>query len=147
LTGTGVDVNQVNVSNCRERGLDVVESDAVAYLRTLDDGSIGAITGMHVIEHMSFRHLMMLIDEAHRVLRAGGLLIFETPNPENILVGSCNFWFDPTHHKPLPPATMSYFVEARGFSPVEIVRLHPYPEGEQLTEGAPGVMQRINQAF
>jgi len=147
LTGTGVDLNRVNVGDCRDRGLDVIESDAVDYLRSLADGSIGAITGMHIIEHLPFGRLVMLIDESYRVLRTGGVLIFETPNPENMLVGSCNFWFDPTHQHPLPPATMNYFIEARGFSPVEIVRMHPYPENELLTEGAPGVIDRINQAF
>lgn len=147
LTGTGVDLNRVNVGDCRDRGLDVVESDALDYLRSLADGSIGAITGMHIIEHLPFGRLVMLIDESYRVLRTGGVLIFETPNPENMLVGSCNFWFDPTHQHPLPPATMNYFVEARGFSPVEIVRVHPYPDNERLTEGAPGVIERINQAF
>ena len=126
---------------------DFVESDCLLYLQDAKADSIGAITMFHIIEHLPFGRLVTLIDEAYRVLRTGGVLIFETPNPENMLVGSCNFWFDPTHQHPLPPATMHYFVEARGFSPVEIVRMHPYAENEHLTEGAPGVIERINQAF
>jgi O-antigen chain-terminating methyltransferase len=38
----------------------------------------------------------------------GGLLILETPNPENLVVGACTFWYDPTHIRPLPPAMMRF---------------------------------------
>ena len=147
LTGTGVDLNRVNVADCRDRGLDVFEDDVLRYLRKLADDSLGAITGMHLVEHLPFRDVVSLIDESYRVLRPGGVLVLETPNPENLMVGACNFWFDPTHQRPLPPATMEYFVQARGFASVKIMRLHPYAEHERLAEGAPGVIQRINQAF
>jgi len=56
------------------------------------------------------------------VLRPGGLAIFETPNPENLVVGACNFYMDPTHHNPLPPPMVEYLIEARGFVRVEIRR-------------------------
>jgi len=54
----------------------------------------------------------------------GGLVIFETPNPENIFVGACNFYIDPTHQRPLPPVMTQFLFESGGFSDVEIHRVN-----------------------
>lgn len=143
----GVDLNRVVVAQCSERGLDVIEGDAVEYLRSLTAGSLGAVTGMHVIEHVPFRRLVVLLDEVFRALRSGGVAIFETPNPENLIVGACNFYYDPTHERPLPPEPLRFIAEARGFERVEILRLHPFPERFLLTEGAPAVRDRINDVL
>jgi hypothetical protein len=81
------------------------------------------------------------------VLKPNGLLVLETPNPENLVVGACNFWFDPTHQRPLPPQLMQFIVDARGFAPVEIRRLHPYTDDGFLADAPPGVRARLEQAF
>ena len=36
----------------------------------------------HIIEHLPYRTLIALFDETLRVLKPGGVAIFETPNPE-----------------------------------------------------------------
>lgn len=125
LVARGVDSNRVVASYCRDRGLSVTEADAIEYLRGLETGSIGAITAMHVIEHLPFRRMLALFDEARRVLRPGGIAIFETPNPENLVVGACNFYYDPTHVRPLPPEPLRFVLAHRGFADVEILPLHP----------------------
>lgn len=124
LTATGVDLNRVMAEFCRERGLEVIETDALAYLREQPDGSLGLITGFHIIEHLPLRTLIALFDEALRVLKPGGMVIFETPNPENLVVGACNFYMDPTHRNPMPPPMTQFLVEARGFVRVEIRRMN-----------------------
>ena len=121
LTATGVDSNRVLVEQCRERGLEVVEADLLNYLRKLPDASLGGLTGFHIVEHLAIEVLVKLIDEAMRVLRPGGVVIFETPNPQNVLVGSCNFYFDPTHRNPLPYQVLKFLVEARGFVDVKVL--------------------------
>jgi O-antigen chain-terminating methyltransferase len=68
---------------------------------------------------------MCLFDEVLRVLKPGGVAIFETPNPENLVVGACTFWYDPTHQQPLPPEPMRFILDNRGFARIEILRLHP----------------------
>lgn len=122
LTARGVDLNRIMANECRERGFEVAEADALQYLRELPNNSLGAVTGMHIIEHLPLPALITLLDESLRVLRPGGLVIFETPNPENLVVGACNFYLDPSHRNPLPPLMMEYLVEARGFVRVEIQR-------------------------
>ena len=124
LTATGVDLNRMMAESCRERGLMVIEADALAYLREQPDNSLGLITGFHIIEHLPLRTLVALFDEALRVLRPGGMVIFETPNPENLVVGACNFYMDPTHRNPMPPTMTQFLVEARGFVRVEIRRMN-----------------------
>ena len=49
-----------------------------------------------------FEVLLSFIDEVLRVLKPGGVALFETPNPDNVLVGSATFYLDPTHQRPLP---------------------------------------------
>jgi SAM-dependent methyltransferase len=125
LVATGVDINRIMVAQCRELGLRVEEKDLLHYLKGLDSDSLGAISGLHIIEHLPFEHVIALFDEALRVLRPGGVAIFETPNPENIIVGSCQFYYDPTHRNPLPPEATRFVLHARGFPNVDVKRLHP----------------------
>jgi FkbM family methyltransferase len=125
LQARGVDVNDIAVAGCRSRGLDVSTGDAIEHLRQLAPDSLGAVSAMHVIEHLPFARVLELFDEAHRVLRPGGIAIFETPNPENLVVGACSFYYDPTHQRPLPPEPFRFILESRGFARVDILRLHP----------------------
>ena len=124
----GVDLNHAMVLDNRARGLDVVERDVLAYLADVPDASVGMVTGFHIIEHLRFDLLIRLFDECRRVLRPGGCMLFETPNPENLVVGAYTFYFDPTHRHPLPPKMIEFAVRERGFADVEILRLHPRSE-------------------
>lgn len=145
LRARGVDLNRVSIAGCREMGLEIVERDAIAYLRSLPDMTVGAVTGFHIIEHLPFDGLLRLLDEAYRVLKPGGLAIFETPNPQNVLVGSCTFYLDPTHRNPLPAGLMKFMMEMRGFLEVEIVCLHPYPE--EFRVSGSDLADRFNDYF
>ncbi len=141
----GVDSNPMMIEECRRRGLEVSEADAVSYLRGLNDHTLQAITGFHLIEHLKFDTLVALIDEAVRTLKPGGLVVFETPNPENVLVGSCNFYLDPSHQHPLPPEMMRFLLTSRGLDRVEIIRLHPI-ESDRILEDTE-VSKRFNELF
>lgn len=125
LVARGVDDSEESVKRCRARGLDVVQADAVEYLRSLPDGSVGAVTAMHVVEHLDFPVMCELIENAARVLNPGGVLIIETPNPRNVLVASNTFYLDPTHLHPLPSALLKFVVEKSGLPRSEVMELHP----------------------
>jgi SAM-dependent methyltransferase len=124
LTARGVDLNRVFLNGCRRTKLNVTEQDVIGFLRGLKADSVGAVTAFHLIEHLPHRAMLDLFDETLRVLRPGGMVIFETPNPENIVVGACTFYSDPTHLNPLPPEPTRFMLEARGFANSEIKRLH-----------------------
>ncbi|HYV10870.1 MAG TPA: methyltransferase domain-containing protein [Pyrinomonadaceae bacterium] len=120
----GIDTNRILVQQCKELSLNVEEREALEYLGSLSDGSLNAITAFHFAEHLPLETLVRFLDEAGRTLKPGGLIILETPNPENLLVGSCNFYLDPTHKNPIPIPTMKLLVEARGFRCEEVLKLH-----------------------
>jgi O-antigen chain-terminating methyltransferase len=145
LNATGVDTNSIAIAQCREHELDVLEADVLSHLRGLPEQSVGAITGFHIIEHLPLDVLMKLLDETVRVLKPGGVVIFETPNPQNVLVGSCNFYFDPTHRNPLPSQVMQFLIESRGFARVKIMTLNP--SDALPVEGDSDLVKRFNQLF
>ncbi|HEX8773147.1 MAG TPA: methyltransferase domain-containing protein [Pyrinomonadaceae bacterium] len=141
----GVELNRAMVEQCRERGLEAVDAEAIAYLQSLPPASLRAVTGFHFIEHLPFETLIKLLDEIVRVLKPGGMVIFETPNPENVLVGSYFFYFDPTHRNPLPPSMTQFLLESRGLSRIEVMKLHP--ADALRVEGDDELTERFNEYF
>jgi SAM-dependent methyltransferase len=145
LQARGVDLNRAFVHECRERKLQVQEADALSYLRGLPDASLGALTAIHLLEHLPFAVLMGILDEATRVLMPGGLLLFETPNPTNLTVGARDFYLDPTHRNPLHPETMRFLAERQGLVRVSVLPLHPSPPELRLPDDGTLVVQRLNE--
>lgn len=134
IEAVGVDRNRLFLAENAERGLDVVEADALAYLRGRPERSARAITGFHIIEHLPFDVLQALLDETLRVLADGGFALFETPNPENLITAAHRFYNDPTHRHPIPPEVAAFLLRTHGFREVELRRLHANqdPAREQI---------------
>lgn len=128
LSAVGVDLDDGMLAACRERGLTVVTGDGLALLKSLPDCSQVVVSGFHVAEHIPFDSLQALVQEALRVLQPGGLLILETPNPENIAVGTCHFYLDPSHQRPIPPQLLTFLPEYQGFARTKLLRLQESPD-------------------
>lgn len=124
---TGVDLDEGMLKACVERGLAVQRTDAVTYLKTFPDNSVPLVSAFHLVEHLDFDVLLHMVEEAWRVLSPGGILILETPNPENLTVGTANFYLDPTHQRPIPPPLLSFVVEYSGFLRNKVMRLQEDP--------------------
>jgi SAM-dependent methyltransferase len=120
----GVDIDEGMLENANLLGLSTELKDALEHLTSLPDESIHLISGFHIAEHLPFDILQKLVQESLRVLKPAGLLILETPNPENISVGSNTFYIDPTHVRPLPPPLLSFLPEYFGFARVTVFRLN-----------------------
>ena len=123
FNGHGVDIDDGMLTACRDYGLSVATQDALSALKALPDESQVIVSGFHIAEHIDISNLGLLIQQAHRVLKPAGMLILETPNPENITVGTVDFYLDPTHQKPIPPELLSFLPQYYGFTKVKIVRL------------------------
>lgn len=119
----GADLDTGMLQACEELGLPAEKCDALAFLAALPDASQAVVSAFHLVEHLQFEELQTLVAEAHRVLKPGGLMILETPNPENIVVASTTFYLDPTHQKPIPAALLAFVAEYNGFSRIVTVRL------------------------
>ena len=124
IPARGVDENALIVRQCRELGLDVIHGDAISHLESVPERTLSAVTAFHIVEHLSLpRHLQLLV-AAHRALAPNGVLVLETPNPENLVVGAWTFHMDPSHMRPLPPTLLRFLLEAVGFEVAEVRRLN-----------------------
>lgn len=123
----GVDSNDAVRAKVEELGLNVqiIRNDAIQYLKECEDSSVDCISSFHMVEHMDFITIITLLKECYRVLKTGGMLIIETPNPQNILTASYYFYLDPTHIKPIPPELMQFYVEESGFELFDKLLLNP----------------------
>ncbi|GAA5523458.1 hypothetical protein Maes01_00003 [Microbulbifer aestuariivivens] len=124
ISAVGVDIDDKMLSACRERGLKVETADAIEYLKGLSDESVSIISAFHLVEHISFENLDRLVRESLRILKPAGLLILETPNPENIVVGASEFYLDPTHKKPIPSKLLEFVSRYCGFNRVKVARFN-----------------------
>lgn len=124
----GVDIDDSMLAACRERDLAVQTADGLQTLRAMADASVAMVSAFHVVEHIGFDDVRALVAEALRVLQPGGLLILETPNPENVGVGANSFYRDPSHLRPLPPELLSFAAEHAGYARQLVVRLQEPPE-------------------
>lgn len=139
----GIDMNRVMVNECLAQGLNVRCTDALTYLRSLPTSSVAAVTGFHIIEHLPFDYLYALVQESYRVLVEGGSVLFETPNPENVLVGSHTFYHDFTHRNPVTPSAISFLLEYHRFQAIDIIRSSPYPDSAKVPGNDP-LTERVN---
>lgn len=135
----GVDLDQGMLEACINKGFDVVQKDLLAALREQENESLWIVSGFHIVEHLPFELLQELVQESFRVLKPGGFLIMETPNPENIKVATANFYLDPTHTRPIPSELLSFLTEYYGFARTKVLRLQE--SKELLNQGNTTLLQ------
>lgn len=143
FTPVGVDLNAGMAQAALDKSFPVEIGDALEFLRRQEPASAAVISAFHVAEHLSVDYLLEVLNECYRVLDDGGLLIVETPNPENISVGTCTFHLDPTHQKPLPPVLLEFLVQESGFSRTAILRIN----GADVNEAAGAMEQAFQTMF
>lgn len=128
----GVDLDSGMLDACHALGLPVEKGDALEMLKSTPDESLTVVSGFHIAEHIPFEDLKVLVAEALRVLKPAGLLILETPNAENLVVGTQTFYLDPTHEHPIPHLLLSFLTEYSGFLRSKLLRLQ---ESTALADG------------
>lgn len=133
----GVDSNEQMVNDVIARGFQGAHNDVLSYLRCQTTESHAVISAFHLVEHLPLEVLVLMMKEIYRVLKKGGIAILETPNPENLMVGACNFYTDPTHRNPIPPHTLDFFATYSGFPRTTVLR-KSMPQ-IQVTSGDPAV--------
>jgi O-antigen chain-terminating methyltransferase len=77
------------------------------------------------VEHLAPATVWELVKACARALRPGGVIVFETPNPECLAIFATHFYIDPSHTRPVPPALLAFYVEEAGFGRVEVERFAP----------------------
>jgi O-antigen chain-terminating methyltransferase len=114
----GIDVYPPFVDFCKQRGFRVFEADALTYLHSLSDCSLGGIFMSQVAEHLQSDYMIALIKTAYLKLKPGCHFIIETPNPE-ALITYRDFYIDFGHMKPVHYHAMEYLLKSAHFQHVE----------------------------
>ena len=132
MTARGVDTNAAMVAVAREQGLDVTRNDALGYVASLPDESIGGVdrdTGRGA------PGAVVLFQAAGRViatLRRGAPIVLETIDPPAWYAFFSSCIRDITHVRPSTPETLQYLLRASGFERVEIRYRSPLPDHVKL---------------
>jgi O-antigen chain-terminating methyltransferase len=143
VAAKGCDTNERSVADLRRRGFDVALAGVPDCFANVADGSFGSIAALHVVEHLPVGALFALFAQAARTLRAGGLLMIETPNAESLFVSGSEFWRDPTHLAPRHPAALTLLAREHGFDIDDIRAVHEWPEGTKIPGDSP-LVEAIN---
>lgn len=157
LNATGIDANPDMVSICRSRQLNVVEADAVDYIQRLEDSSLGGVFAGQVVEHMPSAELNRWMQQVFRVLKPGGIVVFETINTSSPFALTSHFFKDPTHQLPRHPDTYRFITEIAGFDGVTVTlrspvdanvkpRIPPLPDDLKNVSVDP-VIRKLRQAL
>jgi 2-polyprenyl-3-methyl-5-hydroxy-6-metoxy-1,4-benzoquinol methylase len=110
----GIDHSSESVAACQKKGLMVCGTDARQYLAD-NQGRFGGIFCSHVIEHMNYEDAMNFLELCHHALRANGIIVLVTPNPEDIAIMGEIFWLDPTHVRPYPKLLLEKMLDVNDF--------------------------------
>lgn len=121
IKSEGIDISSSMLKDARAKNLNCKEEDALQYLKTKPDCSLGGIFSAQVIEHFSPDYLKDIISEAYRVLMNDGVIVLETVNPISVFALTNIYFLDITHQKPLHPEFMRYLFRAYGLSDIEIL--------------------------
>ncbi len=127
ISARGVDTNGEMAAIARERGLAADQGDALTYLASQPDESIGGLIATQVVEHLEPPYLIRLLDTASRKLRPRAPIVLETINPACWLAFFSSYIRDLTHVRPIHPETLQFLLRAHGFERVEIRYAAPVP--------------------
>lgn len=134
VTVRGVDVSPAMVELCRGRGFEVALGDALTYVSSQPDGSLGGLIAIQVVEHFTPAYLTKFLEAAYHALRPGAPLVLETINPNCWMAFFETYIRDLTHQHPLHPDTLRHLVQASGFSTVDVQFRAPVPEEDRLAQ-------------
>jgi SAM-dependent methyltransferase len=137
VEASGIEVDADLVHAAASRGLDVRIADAAAYLDALPDASLGGVSALQVVEHLSPQDYIDFARSVARVVRPGGLVVIDSPNPSSFYVYAHAFYLDPTHTRPVHPLFFMFLFDRAGFEKVELEWRSPPPDAASL-EPVPG---------
>jgi SAM-dependent methyltransferase len=142
----GIDTNREMVVAARERGLEVTQADARAYLQSLPDASLGGVIASQVIEHFEPSYLIELLPIIFSKLRPAAPIVLETINPACWLAFFSSYLRDFTHVWPVHPETLQYLMQASGFTRVELKYSEQAPDAVRMRGVDPASLTGLDPA-
>ena len=129
----GVDVSPAMVELCRARGFEVALGDALSYVSSQPDSSLGGLIAIQVVEHFTPAYLTRFLEAAFHAMKPGAPLVLETINPNCWMAFFETYIRDLTHQHPLHPDTLRHLVQASGFSNVDVQFRAPVSDEDRLS--------------
>jgi len=120
IKAKGIDANLDMVLLCQEKGLDVAQEDAVAYLEALSDESLDGVFAAQFIQHLPPSEIVRFVQLCHRKLKPNGVILLETPNPQCLTTMAWAFYLYFSHLWPCHPEAMRYLLESMRFRDVHL---------------------------
>ena len=102
--------------------LDVSDPALLANLTALPEQSQAVVSAFRLVEHLPFEQVRMLVQSCLRILKPGGLLILEAPNPENLVLGVGGYYAIPHRQPPVAPELLAFVPDYYGYAHTKIVR-------------------------
>lgn len=124
---TGVDRSAEQVVLARQVTPNVVEGDAVAFLRA-HPGTFDTVFGLDIIEHFDKEEALAFLDAAVAALRPEGRLILQTPNADSPMFNAVRYG-DFTHEQGYTPDALARLLRLAGLSDPEAREMGPVVHG------------------
>jgi 2-polyprenyl-3-methyl-5-hydroxy-6-metoxy-1,4-benzoquinol methylase len=130
----GVDISPNAISQCQDKGLDVVCDDALVFLKNEEENVYDYVTLIHIVEHIQPVELRKILNKVYDVLKPNGKIIIETPNTQSIFTLSRYYYMDSTHKRPKHPSLLKFVIEQIGFEDVKFDYSGDIPQGLDFME-------------
>lgn len=128
----GIDLNEDMIQVCREKGFEVLQTEALTHLRSLPADSLGGVFMAQFIEHLPASAIVEAARLAFDKMSPGAHLVMETQNPLSMVVSARNFYTDMSHIRPVHPEAARFMLQMVGFEQVELKFLAPFSPDEKL---------------
>jgi len=126
---SGVDRSAEQVAEARRLGIDGVrKGDLHDALSDVPDGSVDLVITFDVIEHLTRRELLDVVDGVYRVIRSGGRWIIHAPNAESPFFGRIRYG-DLTHEQAFTRTSIGQLLFTSGFDTVACYEDAPIVHG------------------
>jgi len=116
VTAIGVDSDPDCAAEARRRGIHIVQSDVLDYLRQVEENCLAGIFSAHLVEHLPYPQVMELIRLSYRALEPGGLILIVTPNVRGLYPHLESFYMHFGHVSFYHPRLLCFFLDYFGYS-------------------------------
>lgn len=140
----GIDTRTYMIQACQEKGLNVIQEDAIDHLRHVGDESVDGIVALHLVDDIAKGSLFDFMKLAYSRLRHDGIMIIEACNPLCLGIFSNDYYLNPEHDIPVHPVLLRLLAEHNGFVVEPIFYINDFLDECKLDEDVSDPVMRDN---
>ena len=124
FTVQGVDSDAAQIAVCQQRGFAAQTLSALTALQAAPAQRYALVSALGLADQLPLEALKQVVQEAHRVLMPGGVLLLQAAHPDNMLTETHQAVLDATRCQQISPTVLAFIPEYFGFETIKTVRLH-----------------------